>query len=78
MSDFPKATVNKWKEPWLSSSVGQKVIPLHQGCGFDPWSGHIQKSANGYINKWNSKLMFLSLSLSLFLSLFLSFSKTSK
>ena len=41
---------------------------MHQDCGFDPRSGHIQKSTNEYISKWNNRLivsLFLSLPLSL-------------
>ena len=38
---------------------------MHQGCGFDPQSGHIQESMNERINKWDNKSMFLSLSLPL-------------
>ena len=36
---------------------------MHQGCGFHPLSGseRIQELANECINKWNNKLMFLSL-----------------
>ena len=51
--------------PWLGCSVGQNVIPIHQGCEFIPRSGHIQESTNECINKWNNKSMFLSFSLKL-------------
>ena len=34
---------------------------MHQGCGFDPWSGHTQESINECMNKWNKELVFLSL-----------------
>ena len=27
--------------------VGWNVFPMCQGCGFDPWSGHIQESIRG-------------------------------
>ena len=39
----------------------QSIILMHQGCGFDPWSGHRQEATNEYINKWNTKWMFLFL-----------------
>ena len=48
--------------PWLDSSVGQSFIPILQGCRFDPWSGHTQKSTNEYINEQNNNSMFLSFS----------------
>ena len=48
--------------PWLGSSVGSRVILIHQGCGFDPWSRYIEDSTNECINKWNNKSMFFSLS----------------
>ena len=44
---------------WLSCL--QHCPPDRQGCGFDPWSGHIQEATNEYINKWNNKSMSLSL-----------------
>ena len=28
---------------------------MHQGCVFDPLSGHIQESTNECISKWNNK-----------------------
>ena len=37
--------------PWPGSSVGQSVVPIHQGCGFDPRSGHIQGTPNECVNK---------------------------
>ena len=30
-----------------------------QGCGFNPWSGHVQESTSECINKWNDISMFL-------------------
>ena len=48
--------------PWLVSSVGWSIVPIHHGCGFDPRSGHIQETS---ICKWNNKLISLSLPLSL-------------
>ena len=48
--------------PWPGRSVGWSVIPIHQECGFDPQSGHIQESTNECINKQdNNKSIFLSL-----------------
>ena len=38
---------------------------MHQGCGFEPLSGHIQGSTSERIGGWNSRSMFLSLFLSL-------------
>ena len=46
---------------WPGSSVGWNIIPIHQGCGFDPRSGHIQESTNECIKKCDNKLMSLSL-----------------
>ena len=31
------------------------VVPIHQGWGFRPRSGHIQESIHEWISKWNSK-----------------------
>ena len=45
---------------------GQSVVPIHQGYGFDPQSGHIQESTDKWIHKWNNKFLSLFLSLSLF------------
>ena len=53
------------KLPWLETHV-VGVSLMHQGCRFDPWSGHIQESVNECTNKWNNKAV--SLSLPLFLS----------
>ena len=36
----------KKKKPWPDSSVGQSIIPRHQGSSFHPESGHTQESAN--------------------------------
>ena len=47
---------------WPGSSVGSNVILMRQGCGFDPWSGHIQESTNECVYEWNNKSMSLSLS----------------
>ena len=52
-------------QPWPCSSVASSVVHIHQSCGFDPWSGHIQESTNEFINKWNNESGSLSLSLSL-------------
>ena len=46
---------------WQGSSVGQSVVPILQSHRFDPRSGHIQEATHECINKWNNKLMFLSL-----------------
>lgn len=37
--------------PWPGRSVGCRVIPIYQSCGFDPWSWHIQEANNEWINK---------------------------
>ena len=54
--------------PWPGSSLGWSINPIHQGCGFDPRSGHVQKSTNECMNTGNNKSMFLSLSPLLFLN----------
>ena len=64
--------------PWPGSSLGESIVPLPQGLGFDPHSGHTRESTNECINKWNNKSMFLSLSLPPFLSLSLKSIKTNK
>ena len=46
----------------LGSLVGWSVIPTGQGGSFDPRLGYIQISTNECINKWNNKLISLSLS----------------
>ena len=51
--------------PWPGSSVGWSIVPLQQGFGFDPESGHTQDAPKECINKWNNKSMFPSLPLSL-------------
>ena len=51
--------------PWLVSSVGWSIVPIQHGCGFDPWSGHIEETTGECICKWNNKLISLSLPLSL-------------
>ena len=40
--------------------VGLNIIPICQGCRFDPRSGYMQESTNECINKWDNNLMFLS------------------
>lgn len=43
-----------------SSSVAQNVAPVHQGCRFNPRSGHISgTTASECINKQKNKSMFL-------------------
>lgn len=49
-----------------------------QGCGFDPWSGHMQASANECLDEWNSKSRFLSLTLPLSRKLINLFKKKKK
>lgn len=44
--------------------VTQLVRVVHQGCGIDSPSGHIQECTNECINQWNNNSVFLSLSLS--------------
>ena len=51
---------NEGKKPWPGSSVGSSASLTHQGCRFDPRSGHIQESANEGSNMWYSKSVFLS------------------
>ena len=51
--------------PWLTGSGSWSVSPIHQGCAFEPQSGHTQEAANECMKEWNNKVMFLSLSLSL-------------
>ena len=45
------------------SSVDWSTIPIHQGGGLHPWSGHIQEATNERINKWDNRVD-ISLSLS--------------
>ena len=45
---------------WGLGQVVQLVrasIPMHQGFGFNPPSGHIQESTHECIDKWNNKSM---------------------
>ena len=49
--------------PWPGSSVGSSIITIHQGCGFNPKSGHIEESNNECIDKFNNKWMSICLSL---------------
>ena len=57
-------------EEWtLFSLAGQLIwlernpyMPKCQGCGFDPWSEHIQESTNECLNKQNNKLTSFFLS----------------
>ena len=51
----------KCEKPWSGSSVGWWAVPLLQGLGFNPPSGHIQQATKGGIIKWNDTSMFLSL-----------------
>ena len=37
--------------PWPGSSVGQSIAAIHQGCRFDPWSGHMQESVDESMHK---------------------------
>ena len=46
-----------WVAHWVRA-----LSRLHQGCGFNPQSGHIRESTNECINKWNNKLISASLS----------------
>ena len=43
---------------WLGSSVGQSRVPMYQGCGFYPWSGHIQESTNECLSKRTTNQCF--------------------
>ena len=48
---------------WLRALVrrhGWSIVPVSQGCDFDPQSGHIQESTNECISKWNNESMSLS------------------
>ena len=38
----------------VGSSVGYSIIPIHQGCRFNPQSGHIVEATNECIKKWNN------------------------
>ena len=58
-----KRGIKNGGQPWLDSSVDQSIVPIRQGSGFHPWSGHIQESTNGCINKWNNKSIFFPFSL---------------
>ena len=46
------------KAALAGSSVGQRIIPIRQGCGFNLRSEHIQESANECISKCSNKLVF--------------------
>ena len=37
------------------------IVPIQQGCGFDPWSRHIQGATSECMNKWNNNSMFFFL-----------------
>ena len=52
--------------PWLGGSVGWSVVPVSQGCRFDPQSGHRQGSKQG-VPEWveqqpNQYTIFLKMS----------------
>ena len=53
---------------WAAQLIGA-IILMHQGCRFNPCSGHIQESTSELISEWNNKLQPPSLS---FLSPFIS------
>ena len=36
----------KTYRPWLGSSVGWSIVPIRQGCGLHPWSGHVREATN--------------------------------
>ena len=42
--------------PWPGGSVGESVVPVRQGCGFNPRSGHKRESTDECISKWNNKI----------------------
>ena len=42
------------EEPRLGRSVGWTIVMICKGCGFDPWSGHIQEATNECISNWNN------------------------
>ena len=45
---FPKRTLDSKEHilPWPCGSVGWSIVPVHRGCGFNPWSGHIHTRIN--------------------------------
>lgn len=45
--------------PWPGGSAGQSVVPTHQACRFNCWSGHIREPASESTDKWD-KLASLS------------------
>ena len=51
--------------PWLGNPGGYSVIPICQGCGFDPWSGYNKTINQGDIKKWSKKSTNWCFSLSL-------------
>ena len=61
--------IQERKQALADSCIDQNVVPIHQGRGFRPWSGHVQESTSECRNKWNSKSLFLSLFSFLSLSL---------
>ena len=65
-----KSEFNYWESDigpgWVPQFI--RIVLINQGCGFDPWSGHLKESINECINKWNINLslfppLFLYLSL---------------
>ena len=47
----------------VSALAEQSIIPIRQGCRFDPWSGHIRESTNECISEFNNESVLLSLPL---------------
>ena len=59
IESFLAPYLNKQSRPWLGIST--RALSWHcQGCGFDPWSEHVEESTDECINKWNNKPLSLS------------------
>ena len=57
--------------PWPSRLVGYSIVLICQGCGYDPWSGHIQELTNKCLKDITSICIFMFLTVFSFLILFL-------
>lgn len=53
-----RLVVRAWST--AGSSVGDGVVPIRQGCGFDPWSGHVQEAPSDCLRKEAHTPMSLS------------------
>ena len=52
-------------QPWLSGSVAQSVVPIHQGCGFDGQGTYKNRPVNAKISGTTSGCLSVCHSLSL-------------